>query len=170
MNEITRQNRYNANSAFVEPATVEVIPQDDAGELMTVEQAALLAQGRGLAETAMSGHIAQSRAGQTDTAVSHAQGHLIAAIPQVLAIGATVTGLVLIAGLLAGGPVVLWIGIEIGIFGIGALVVLLRGRREGLQHTPAGVERHEIDARTQIAMHAIDRHCEALERIKGVRD
>jgi hypothetical protein len=159
---------YKLTANYVPALTGEIVSADR--DPITSAEAQLMQQGRGLAEIAMSGHIGQSRADQSDTAVTHAQAHLIAALPQVLAIGGVVTGLVMIAGLSVGGSAWLWIGIEIGVFGIGALIALVRGRREGLQHTPAGVERHEIDARTQIAMFAIDRHCEALERLKGVRE
>lgn len=166
-NQGTSINRYNAGLAFVEPPTVEIVGGPH--EHMSQTEAALIAQGQGLANIAINGHMSQSRANQTDTAITHAQAHLIASLPTVGAVAGIVTGIVIVAGLLAGGPVVLWVGVELVAFGIGALVVLLRSRQAGLEHTPAGVERHEIDAKVKIAIHAIDRHSEALERIRGIR-
>jgi hypothetical protein len=167
-NEITqRPNRYNNQAAYVQPATIEIV--NDEPVYTPVIEAAMIDHGQRLAGIALNGHTTQSRAAQSDTAITHAQAHLIATLPAVGAVVAITTGLVLIAGLALGGPVIVWIGLELAIFGVGALVVLTRGRRQGLEHTPAGVERHEIDARARIAMHAIDRHCEALERVRGVR-
>ena len=122
-----------------------------------------------LESVAMNGRTALSRAQQSDTAITHAQAFLIASAPILGALGAITTGFVLLGWLVAGGPALVWIGVELLLFGVASFVTLGRHRRTGLEHTSAGVERHEIDARARIAMHIVDRHCEMVERLKGVR-
>jgi hypothetical protein len=160
-------NYYNDNNSFT-PALRGEIVEDDHHAITTAE-AQLMAGGHQLAGAAMAGRTAHSRAEQSDTAESHAKAHLIASAPVVGSMLATTTGLMLLGWLLAGGPAVLWISIELVIVGAGSVVALARSRRAGLEHTPAGVERHEIDARAKVAMYAIDRHLESMERLKGVR-
>lgn len=139
------------------------------GELRDAE-AQLMTGGQQLAHVAMAGRSGHSRAQQNDTAITHAQAHLIASAPIVGGLVVTTSGLVLLGWLIAGGSALIWIGVELLIVGAGSIVALTRSRRAGLEHTPAGVERHEIDARTRLAMYTVDRHCAMLERMKGVRD
>lgn len=152
---------------YVPALRAEILPPDD--HAITLPDAQVMAGGQQLANIALSGRTAHSRAQQEDTAITHAQAHLIAAAPVIGGLALTSSGLLLLGWLLAGGPVVVWIALELAILGGGAIVALTRSRRAGLEHTPAGVERHDIDARMAVAMHAIDRHCEMVERIKGVR-
>lgn len=128
-----------------------------------------MTSGHQLANVALSGRTAHSRAEQSDTAITHAQAHLVASAPVIASLLATSTGLVLLAWLMAGGPFVVWVGVELVIVGAGSVFALNRSRRDGLNHTPAAVEKHEIDQRAEIARFAIDRHCEMVERLKGVR-
>ena len=136
---------------------------------LTLAESQSLSAGHHLAGVAMNGRSALSRAQQSDTAITHAQAFLIASAPVLGALGAVTSGFVLLGWLVAGGPAIVWIGVELLLFGVAAFVTLGRHRRAGLEHTPAGVERHEIDARARIAMHIVDRHCEMVERLKGVR-
>ncbi|MCB1452106.1 MAG: hypothetical protein KDJ43_00545 [Rhizobiaceae bacterium] len=153
---------------YVPALTGEILPAEDSHAL-TAPDAAAIAGGQQLANLALSGR-AGSRAQQSDTAVSHAHAHLIASAPVVGGLVVTSSGLVLLGWLIAGGPLVLWIALQLAVVGAGAVVALTRSRRAGLEHTPAGVERHEIDARVKVAMYAIDRSCEMVERIRGVRE
>lgn len=151
------------------PALVGEIVEDDHQAITTMETQ-LMTGGQQLAHVAMAGRSGHSRAQQSDTAITHAQAHLIASAPIVGGLVVTTTGLVLLGWLIAGGPALVWIGVELLIVGAGSVAALARSRRAGLEHTPAGVERHEIDARVQVAIHAIDRHCEMVERLRGVRE
>ena len=161
-----REKRLTANYV---PALQGEIVQEDDHQAITTAEVALMAGGHQLAGAAMAGRTGHSRAEQSDTAVSHSIAHLIASAPVVGSLLATTTGLMLLGWLLAGGPAVLWISIELVIVGAGAIVALNRSRRIGLEHSPGGVERYEIDARVEVAKFAIDRHLEAMERLKGVR-
>ncbi|MEZ4684157.1 MAG: hypothetical protein R2932_59100 [Caldilineaceae bacterium] len=145
------------------------IVEDDHQAIGAVE-AQVMAGGQQLANLALAGRTAHSRAQQSDTAITHAQAHLIASAPVVAGLAVTSSGLVLLGWLAVGGPALAWIGLELLIVGAGAVVALTRSRRAGLEHTPAGVERHEIDARVKVAIHAIDRHCEMVERLRGGRE
>ena len=160
-------NRYNQLANYTPALTGEIVEDDH--QAITTAEAQLMAGGHQLAGAAMAGRSGHSRAEQSDTAVTHAQAHLVASAPVIASLLATSTGLVLLAWLMAGGPFVAWIGVELVIVGAGSVVAFNRSRRAGLEHTPAGVERHEIDARAQVAMYAIDRHLESMERLKGVR-
>lgn len=150
------------------PALVGEIVEDDP-QAITMAEAQLMAGGQQLANLALAGRTAHSRAQQSDTAITHAQAHLWASLPVIGGLAITTTGIVLIGWLIAGGSLLGWIGLELLIVGAGSVVALTRSRRTGLEHTPAGVERHEIDARVRVAMYAVDRHCEMVERIKGLR-
>lgn len=158
----------NQPTSYV-PALVGEIVEDD-HQAITAAEAQVMTGGQQLANVALAGRSGQSRAQQSDTAITHANAHLLASAPVVAALIVTSSGLVLIGWLVAGGPVLIWIGLELLIVGAGSVVALTRSRRAGLEHTPAGVERHEIDARVQVAKYAIDRHCEMVERLRGVRE
>jgi hypothetical protein len=147
--------------------TGEIVTADH--DSITSAEAQLMTSGHHLANVALSGRSAQSRAEQSDTALTHAKAHLVASAPLIASLVATTTGLVLLGWLIAGGSAAIWISVELLIAGAGSVVALARSRRAGLDHTPAGVERHEIDARAKVAMYAIDRHLESMERLKGVR-
>lgn len=151
------------------PALTGEIVEDDYHEITTAE-AQLMTGSQQLAGVALAGRSGHSRAQQSDTAITHAHAHLLASAPVVGSLLVTSTGLVLLGWLLAGGSLLIWISIELVLVGAGAVVALNRSRRAGLEHTPAGVERHEIDARAKVAMYAVDRHCEMIERLKGVRE
>lgn len=150
---------------FVTPLTGEVVE----GHALTVAEGQAIAGGQHLANLAMTGRTAHSRADQSDTAITHSTAFLIASAPVVGALFMLTTGICLLGWLVAGGPGVVWIGVELLLLGGAAFVALNRQRRAGLDHTPAGVERHEISERAKVAMFAIDRHAEMLERVKGVR-
>jgi hypothetical protein len=159
--------RYELTANYVPALTGEIVSADH--ESITSAEAQLMTSGHHLANVALSGRSAQSRAEQSDTALTHAKAHLVASAPLIASLVATTTGLVLLGWLIAGGSASIWISVELLIAGAGSVIALARSRRGGLDHTPAGVERHEIDARSKVAMHAIDRHCEMVERMKGVR-
>lgn len=161
-------NRYDQQINYLPAVQYEVIDDHDTHAL-TVAEGQAIAGGQQLAQLAMSGRTAHSRAAQTDTAITHSQAFLIASAPVVGALFLLTTGFCLLGWLVAGGPGVVWVGLELLILGGAAFVALGRQRRAGLDHTPAGVERHEISERARVAMHAIDRHAEMLERVKGVR-
>lgn len=160
MNE---QNYYTDNQSYI-----PVLHSETAA--ITAPEVELFNGGHQLAGVALAGRTAHSRSQQSDTAVSHARAHLIASAPVVGALTVTSSGLVLLGWLLAGGPMLVWLGVDLLIVGIGSVIALTRSRRLSLEHSPAGVERRDIDARAQIAMYAIDRHCEMVERLKGGRD
>ena len=161
-------NRYdNQNNYLPAPLTGEVI--DEERHDLTPAQAQALAGGQHLANVAMSGRGVNSRAQQSDTAITHSTAFLIASAPVVGSLGLVTSGLCLMGWLVAGGPAVLWVSVELLILGASAFVALGKQRRAGLDHTPAGVERHDITERSRVAMFAIDRNCEMVERLKGVR-
>ena len=160
-------NRYDEEQRFLPALQGEIV--DDSTHDLTPAQSQALADGQHLANVAMSGRGVNSRALQNDTAVSHAVAHLIVAAPVVGSLALVTSGLVLLGWLVAGGPVALWIGVDVLLLGGSSFVALSKQRRAGLEHTPAGVERHDIDVRGQVAMYAIDRNCEMVERLRGVR-
>ena len=162
-------NYYTNHQSYLPAVSGEIVPQDQPNAI-TAAEAQLIGGGQQLATVALSERSGHSRAQQHDTAITHSIGHLIASMPVIAALLTTTTGLVLLGWLLVGGSKLLWLGVELALVGAGSVVALTRSRRAGLAHTPAGVERHEIDARAEVAKHAVDRHCEMVERLKGVRE
>ena len=160
-------NRYDEDARFLPALQGEIIADDS--HALSQAEALALAGGQQFAGLAMAGRSGLSRAQQTDTAITHAQAHLLAAAPSVAALAMVTSGLVLLGFLVAGGPVAVWIGVELAVLGAAAFATLSRQRRTGLEFTPAGVERRDIDKRAEVAMFVVDRHCEMVERIKGVR-
>lgn len=154
---------------------VKVNRYDDANNFLPVLQGEVIDEERHaptwqhLANVAMSGRGLASRAQQSDTAITHSTAFLIASAPVVGSLGLVTSGLCLMGWLVAGGPAVLWVSVELLLLGASAFVALGKQRRAGLEHTPAGVERHDISERAKVAMHVVDRHCEMVERLKGVR-
>jgi len=123
------------------------------------------------------GHIRQN-----DDALTNARASLLysKAIGAVAALG--VTGIVFLAWLTYGGDLGIYFGLEIlGVSGV-ALVALVINRAQGLRHSASGIAHHElrtqekiarrhaqtqeyaIDSAERIALHAIDRHAQLVER------
>ena len=49
-------------------------------------------------------------------------------------------------------------------WGVSSLVALAHNRAQGLHHSSTGIAHHEIQSRENIAIYAIDRHIELIER------
>ena len=160
-------NRYDLQNNYMPALTGDVV--DEERHDLTPAQSQALAGGQHMANLAMSGRGVNSRALQNDSAITHSTAFLIASAPVVGSLGLVTSGFVLLGWLVAGGPAVLWVGLDLLILGASAFVALGKQRRAGLDHTPAGVERHDISERARVAMHVVDRHCEMVERLKGVR-
>ena len=100
------------------------------------------------------------------------KANLLSTAPILGAIAMIVTGIVVIAGLFGffgaglGNYFVAWLAI----FGVAGLVALIWNRRVTHWNSAAGVAHHELDAKTEVARYAIDRHCEMLERKWGLRE
>jgi len=123
------------------------------------------------------GHIRQN-----DDALTNARASLLysKAIGAVAALG--VTGILFLAWLTYGGDLGIYFGLEIlGVSGV-ALVALVVNRAQGLHYSASGIAHSElrtqeriarrhaqtqeyaIDSAERIAMHAIDKHSELIER------
>lgn len=82
--------------------------------------------------------------------------------------GALITaGILIIAYNLIGGDEGLYLLVWLVVWGACLLAALAYNRWQGLHFTPAGLAHHEIDSRERIAMHAIDAHCELIEKRQG---
>ena len=93
-------NRYNEDVRFLPALQGEIV--DDQNHALSQAEAAALAGGQQFAGLAMAGRSGLSRAQQTDTAITHAQAHLLAAAPTVAALAMVTSGLVLLGFLVAG--------------------------------------------------------------------
>jgi hypothetical protein len=56
------------------------------------------------------------------------------------------------------------------VWGLACLGALAVNRWQGLHYSPSGIAHHEIDSRERVALHAIDRHAEIIERRLGLAD
>jgi hypothetical protein len=148
-----RRQPRSANQ--VTPYTHNEITAPETG----IVQAALAAAGTVMAHRQMS-HLARSE----DTALTNAFASLLYSLVYSLA-GALITGGILcLAFLLFGGDEGIYLLIWLIAWGVCLLVALAYNRWQGLWFSPAGLDHHEIDSRERIAMHAIDKHIELIER------
>jgi hypothetical protein len=125
----------------------------------------LSAAGTVMAHRQMS-HLARS----DDTALTNAFASLFYSLAYSIA-GALITGgILLLAYSLLGGEEGLYVIAWFVLWGVCLLGALAYNRWQGLWFSPAGLDHHEIDSRERIAMHAIDKHIELIERRWRIRD
>ena len=105
-------------------------------------------------------HLARS----DDTAITHAIASLIYSVAMGSAAALITAGILFIAYNFLGGEEGLYAIAWLVTWGICILLALLRNRHQGLWHSATGIAHHEIDSRERIAMHAIDRHIDLLEK------
>ncbi|MCB0189857.1 MAG: hypothetical protein KDE31_36545, partial [Caldilineaceae bacterium] len=74
----------NQTTSYV-PALVGEIVEDD-HQAITAAEAQVMTGGQQLANVALAGRSGQSRAQQSDTAITHANAHLLASAPVVAAL------------------------------------------------------------------------------------
>jgi hypothetical protein len=104
-----------------------------------------------------------------DTAITHAVGGIIAAVPYVL-ITAGITGALLLLGLwVFGGEEVVYLFLWIFSWGVVSLYFVHRNRETSLDHSPAGIARMEIESREEVAKYTVDRFVTMLERKWNIR-
>lgn len=101
-----------------------------------------------------------------DTALMQAQASLVYSAAYAFAAALITGGIVLIAWLMygtdsdSGHYIVLWLLL----WGLAVLIALIVNRAQGLWHSPSGIAHHEIESRERLAMYAIDRHIELIEK------
>lgn len=181
MNDTKRPNRYDTQQNIVRPIVGEVLPPvrlSDPHEMPAhLAQAAPIQLGAPAPALSHTGHIRQN-----DDALTNARASLLysKAIGAVAALG--VTGILFLAWLTYGGDLGIYFGLEIlGVSGV-ALVALVVNRAQGLHYSASGIAHSElrtqeriarrhaqtqeyaIDSAERIAMHAIDKHSELIER------
>ena len=130
---------------------------------ITPAELASMQQGNAIAGQVMAydpAHLAKSQ----DTAQTIANASLTYALSYgcIFAAVALPVGLILVFGFGASG----WDVSLISFLTWGAFTMyMLRGNRaQGLYHSPTGIGHHEIESREKIAIHAIDRHVDMVER------
>jgi hypothetical protein len=147
--------RQAHSSNLVAPYTHNEITAPEQG----VVHAALAAAGTVMAHRQMA-HLSKSE----DTALTNAFASLFYSLAYSVA-GALITGGILcLAFLLFGGDEGVYLLIWLILWGICLLAALAYNRWQGLWFSPAGLDHHEIESRERIAMHAIDKHIELIER------
>jgi hypothetical protein len=145
------------------PARANHIVPYSHGEITANEQgvidSALTAAGTVMAGRQMS-HLAKSE----DTALTNAFASLFYSLAYSVA-GAMITAaLLLLVFLLFGGNERIYLLLFFLLWGMCLLGALAYNRWQGLWFSPAGLDHHEIDSRERIAIHAIDKHIELIER------
>ena len=101
---------------------------------------------------------------QDDNALTHAKASLLVSAAYGVAAGMITLGLLLIVWIFhaLGDRLAVYFYAGLLSWGVFTLVILLLNRRQGLHHSSSGIAHHEIDAKTDIAFHAIDTHAELL--------
>ncbi len=105
-----------------------------------------------------------------DSAMTHAKASLLYSAAYSAPAALITAGLLLTIWLYRGGPGGPYFFAGLIVWGIAFMVALYGNRAQGLYHSASGIAHHEIDDRTKVAMHAIDRHCELLEKRWSLRD
>ena len=120
---------------------------DAAGEMMTHRQMT---------------HIVRS----DDTAVTQAYASLIYSAAYAFAAALITGGIILTAWLKygtqdnGGDYALVWLLL----WGLSILAALIVNRSQGLYYSSSGIAHHEIDSRERIAMYAMDKHIELIEK------
>lgn len=107
-------------------------------------------------------HIVRS----DDTALTQVQASLVYSAAYAFAAALITGGIILTAWMQYGtgddgsNYVVLWLLL----WGLSVLIALIVNRAQGLHHSSTGIAHHEIESRERLAMYAIDRHVELIEK------
>jgi len=105
-----------------------------------------------------------------DSAMTHAKASLLYSVAYSAPAAMITAGLLLIIWMYRGGPSGLYFFTGLIVWGIAFLAALYGNRAQGLHHSASGIAHHEIDAKTEVAMYAIDRHLDLLEKRWSLRD
>jgi hypothetical protein len=105
-----------------------------------------------------------------DSAITNALASLIYSVAMGSAAAMITAGILFIAYNLLGGDEGLYAIAWLVTWGICVLVALLRNRLQGLWHSPTGIAHHEIESRERIALYAIDRHVQLIEKRWGCHE
>jgi hypothetical protein len=160
IDEQERQGLRRPVSQYVTPYHHQEITTNERG----VIGSALDAAGTVMSHRQMS-HLAKSE----DTALTTAFASLFYSLAYGVA-GAMITGpLVLLAFWALGGDEEIYYVVFLLLWGMCILAALGWNRWQGLWYSPAGLDHHEIDSRERIAMFAIEKHVELLEKKWGVK-
>jgi hypothetical protein len=99
-----------------------------------------------------------------DNAVGHAKASLMYSVAYAFA-AALITGAICLVGYLNEGGGGSFYAIAFLFFwGVSVLVVLYYNRGQGLQHSSAGIALEEIKSRERVAMFAISKHIELVQK------
>ncbi len=99
-----------------------------------------------------------------DTAITQAKASLLYSVAYAITLGVITAGVCLIGYLSEGGGGTFYALLWLVSWGVCVLVALAVNRQQGLWFSSAGIAHHEIDSREKVAMHAIDRHIEMIEK------
>lgn len=98
-----------------------------------------------------------------DSALTHAKASLLYSVAYSAPAAMITAGLLLVIWMYRGGPGGVYFFVGLIVWGMAFLAALYGNRAQGLHHSATGVAHHEIDAKTEVAIYAIDRHCQMLE-------
>lgn len=98
-----------------------------------------------------------------DSAMTHAKASLLYSVAYSAPAAMITAGLLLIVWMYKGGPGGPYFFAGLIVWGVAFLAALYGNRAQGLHHSATGVAHAEIAAKTEVAIYAIDRHCQMLE-------
>lgn len=159
------QKPYNtfvpAHTSYGSPALRAEPPA--ARELSPIE-GEIIARGSQFAGQLMTPRTPSADIQTHDSAVTHAKASLLYSVAYGLPFAMITAGLLLIVWMYKGGPGGPYFFAGLIVWGVAFLIALYSNRSQGLHHSATGVAHHEIDAKTEVALYAIDRHCQMLEK------
>lgn len=182
MSDNRRPNRYDTQQNMVLPeAKMEILPPVKLSDPHDLPAHMVNGQPIQLDAPVMpSYHTGHMR--QTDDAITNAKASLLYSKAIILVVSIGVTAIMFLAWLNYGGDLALYFGVELLALSGAALVALLYNRHQGLYHSASGIAHHElrtqekiadrhaqvqeyqIDSAERLAMYAIDKHAELIEK------
>lgn len=101
---------------------------------------------------------------RADDAIKTAQASLLYSKTIMAVIAGGLFGLLFLAWLRWGGDIATYAGLYILLLAGGGLLALVVNRNQGLHHSSTGIAHHQIDSAERVAMYAIDKHAELMEK------
>lgn len=149
---------------------VQALPREREPMPLSPIEGEIIARGSQFAGQLMTTRTPAADIQTHDSAMTHAKASLLYSVAYSAPAAMITAGLLLIIWMYRGGPSGVYFFVGLIVWGIAFMVALYGNRAQGLYHSASGIAHHEIDDRTKVAMHAIDRHCELLEKRWSLRN
>jgi hypothetical protein len=164
---VTRQEQEQMG--LIPPQAGRFVPAREQNTLSDADRS-VLGSALGAGADMMTHRQQTHHAHSDDTALTNAFASLFYSLAYAVAFALITGGLLLAGWMFVGGEGQAWLLAWLVVWGICSLAALAYNRWQGLWFSPPGIAHHEIDSRERVAMHAIDRHADIIEKRLGLAD